>query len=195
MGLSPLEQGFVGLSFSGDGEILAATTFEELAIWSTGSLERLELETSSDWGWTRLIGDSLYVSRKDASILRVDPLSSLPIGNPLIGHPGIAGNYALDEANGRLASLGGTVRVWDLETGRQLGRELPSFPINMEFTDDGTVLSVSTSDHVSLWNFDTDTRSGIACEIAGRNLTADEWDQFGPRTLERRATCPQFPLP
>ena len=117
-----------------------------------------------------------------------------PITVALIGNPGGSGVYAFDSANGRLANLGESVKVWDLETGQQLGRELPGRFFNIDYTADGTVLSVSTDDRVTLWNYDTDTWPEIACNLAGRNLTEDEWNQLGPRTIERRATCPQFPL-
>jgi hypothetical protein len=61
--------------------------------------------------------------------------------------------------------------VFDLDTGRQLGREA-----------------------ISLWNFDTDSWADLACRLAGRNMTRDEWEQIGPRTIEYRATCEAYPL-
>ena len=98
-------------------------------------------------------------------------------------------------ATGATSGTGG-LKVWDLETGEQLGADLPyqGRAGRYEFTADGSVLSVPDVDRVTLWNFDTDTWADIACEMAGRNLTPEEWDQLGPRTIERRATCPQFPL-
>ena len=194
MELAELEQSFVGLSFTSDASLIAATTFDDIAVWETDSLERLDVEFGQNWGWSRLVGDELIVSADDGSLLRIDPRTGDPVGEPLIGGGG-AGTYALDPVNGRLASLGDRARVWDLESGKQLGRGLPALPIVLEFTADGSILSVVTEDRVTLWNYDTDSWAEIACEYAGRNLTADEWDQFGPRTIERRATCPQFESP
>jgi hypothetical protein len=34
---------------------------------------------------------------------------------------------------------------------------------------------------------------GLACDAAGRNMTADEWSEFGPRDLGQVQTCPQWP--
>ncbi|MDG2112371.1 MAG: hypothetical protein P8N02_07145 [Actinomycetota bacterium] len=48
-------------------------------------------------------------------------------------------------------------------------------------------------DSFLLWNLDTSTWFDIACQAAGRNLTSEEWKQFGPRNEEYRATCPQWP--
>ena len=47
---------------------------------------------------------------------------------------------------------------------------------------------------IEVWNFDTDRWPEFACQLAGRNLTQDEWEQVGPRTIDRRATCEQYPL-
>ncbi len=47
---------------------------------------------------------------------------------------------------------------------------------------------------ISLWNFDTDTLADLACRFAGRNMSADEWSQFGPRTIDYRATCDQYAI-
>ena len=54
------------------------------------------------------------------------------------------------------------------------------------------MLTVPDSDGLGLWNFDTDSWADIACRFAGTNLTADEWAQVGPRTIDYRPTCPQY---
>lgn len=55
-------------------------------------------------------------------------------------------------------------------------------------------LVVADDDRVTVWNYDTDTWADIACAVAGRNLTTEEWEQLGPRTIEYRATCEQYPI-
>ena len=44
-----------------------------------------------------------------------------------------------------------------------------------------------------MWNLDTDSWFGIACQAAGRNLTEREWERVGPRDSDYVATCPQWP--
>ncbi|MGI9621757.1 MAG: hypothetical protein ACR2PK_02890, partial [Acidimicrobiales bacterium] len=149
MALSELEQSFVGLSFNGDASLIAATTFDNLAVWETDTLERLDLERQPNWGWTRLVGDELIITATDGTLLRVDPRTGQETNPPLLTNTG-AGNYALDTANNRLASLGEVVRVWDLDSGKQIGRGLPMVPIQVEFTGDGSLLSVATEDRVTL---------------------------------------------
>ena len=46
---------------------------------------------------------------------------------------------------------------------------------------------------VGIWNYDVDSWSTLACDLAGRNMTLREWDDFGPSDEPYRATCPQFP--
>ncbi len=88
-------------------------------------------------------------------------------------------------------------RVFDLATGRQLGRELPhdtNLTSRIEFSADGSILGVPSGDHVTPRNSDTGTWADLACAYAGRNLTAQEWEQLGPRTSECRATCPEYSI-
>jgi hypothetical protein len=97
--------------------------------------------------------------------------------------------------HGRLAVTSqDAVSIYDIETGRQIGNRLPYRPIRIEYTADGTQLVVAGDDRVTVWNYDTDTWDDIACDVAGRNLTTDEWEQLGPRTIDYRATCAQYPI-
>jgi serine/threonine protein kinase/WD40 repeat protein len=189
--VASIDGGTNAVYFSTDGSLLQVGEM----LWSTDPLELLDVGIVQEPDlFGLLIGDWIIVKREDDSLIRHDPLTQDPIGVPLIGNPGGSGVYAVDDTNGRLANLGESVKVWDLETGQQLGRELSGRFFNIDFTADGKQLSVSTDDRVTLWNYDTDTWPDIACKLAGRNLTEDEWNQLGPRTVERRATCPQFPL-
>ena len=117
------------------------------------------------------------------------------VGVPLldagIAYPTVDGDNSL-----YASAVGGeAVRVWDVASCRPLGDDLPFAPLRIAFSEDGSILAVPTEDQVTLWNFDTDTWDDIACEVAGRNMTAEEWEVFGPRTIERRATCDEDPLP
>jgi len=185
-----------GPNFSADGEYMAVvTTRGGFGVWTTNPLQRIEVPNPGDWVSGRFMGEWLFVIRTDGTVLRVDPGSFDPVGEPLL-MSGL-GYSKLDENNLRVTSSSGpAIKVWDLETGKQLGGDLPyaGGAARVEFTADGSVLSVPANGGVTLWNFDTDTWADIACEMAGRNLTADEWEQLGPRTIERRATCPQYPL-
>jgi serine/threonine protein kinase/WD40 repeat protein/DNA-binding winged helix-turn-helix (wHTH) protein len=194
LGLPDGNQEVFGATVSSDGELIAGTTRDELQVWSTDTQETIVSGMPQGWRGAVFAGNWLVGIREDGAVIVVDPHTLEPVAEPLIGHTEGVTVTAFDEVNSRLVTMAESVRVWDLETGRQLGRELPLLGGTMEFTADGSVLSVPTAKGVSLWNFDTDTWVEIACQFAGRNLTEDEWEQVGPRTVERRATCPQYPL-
>jgi WD40 repeat protein len=193
MDLSPGDGDLVLPSFSEDGTLVAAsTTIGTTAVWSTDTFGRLDHLPRSGGG--RLVGEWLAM-RTGEGIQRFDPWTGEPVGDPLLSPPPGAFYHALDRANFRFAVPGSNeVKIYDLATGQQLGRELPIRGLRIGYTEDGSILMVPGSDRVTLWNYDTDTWAEIACELAGRNMTEDEWDHLGPRTIERRATCEQFPL-
>jgi WD40 repeat protein len=86
----------------------------------------------------------------------------------------------------------GRVSLWDGGTGEQLATVLPGNPGSWAiatFLPDGHTLIIATTDH-QVFTWDTRLESWVerACEIAGRNLTSDEWrDAFGDRRY--RQTC------
>ncbi len=180
-------------SFTSDGNVVGLNTGGgNIAVWSTETYEPL-----GAWygrGTARLAGPWLLVVENE-ELRRFDPWTLEEIGTPLIGPPEGFFYPVADELAGRIAVPGtDTAVVYDLESGLQLGRELPYAPIRIQYSADGKVLMVAGEDRVTLWNYDTDSWADIACGLAGRNLTEIEWEQLGPRTIERRATCEEFPL-
>ena len=55
-------------------------------------------------------------------------------------------------------------------------------------------LITTTPNQLLAWNLDVKTWPAVACEAAGRNLTLDEWERFGPDE-PYHATCDQWPSP
>ncbi|HEU4452664.1 MAG TPA: TIR domain-containing protein [Longimicrobium sp.] len=64
------------------------------------------------------------------------------------------------------------------------------------FTADGRRLVTGSRDTrtVSVWELDLERLIRRACQVAGRNLTSDEWGQYFP-THPYRRTCPAYPGP
>jgi WD40 repeat protein/DNA-binding SARP family transcriptional activator/class 3 adenylate cyclase len=87
----------------------------------------------------------------------------------------------------------GRVSLWDGESGTLLGTVKPGptdEPVRTEFLSDGHTLLIASSDG-ALYTWDTRPEHWIefACDVAGRNFTADEWrDAFGHRPYGE--TCP-----
>jgi len=129
-------------------------------------------------------------------LLQLDPDTLAPIGPPLVA-PFFWLSSLVGNGRGDLVAVSGWngfTRVFDTATGTQLGRPMGgNLNLNFNFARDGTTLLVQEDDHIAIWNYDRTTWPDVACQLAGRNLTREEWQDIGPRTLEYRATCPQFP--
>jgi WD40 repeat protein len=195
-------------SFTDDSRRLVTQYGDEWVMWDPNAGEIIDegprpgAEFTHPW----LAGDTLYAAGPPDSglpthsIQRLDPESYEPVGDPLIGHRNSVA-MILDNANNDLIvtkSITGTVRLWDRETGEQIGRTMRDWfgspPRSLTMSTDGTVLTQLNGAYVGVWDFDVDNWPNIACEFAGRNMTAEEWDDFGPQTIEYRATCPAYPL-
>ena len=130
-----------------------------------------------------------------------------PLGAPLKGHTGPVGGVAYSPDGSVLAAstLGfARSRIWDAETGAAIGQELvmgrtPStfatFLIDHiqgsrpAFSPDGASVAVPSYDGTTaVWDLDPQHWLDAACDLVGRNLTRDEWDQYLGR-FDYRQTC------
>ena len=85
--------------------------------------------------------------------------------------------------------------LWDAGTGAPLNKVLVGRPdegkMAPTFLDDGHTVLVTSTEGAAIYTLDTRPEHWIqvACAIAGRNLTLDEWsDAFNDRPY--RETCP-----
>jgi hypothetical protein len=100
--------------------------------------------------------------------------------------------------NGRVAlvsSLQGW-RLVDLKLGQSITPWMPMyFPSTASFGADATtVYSQAPNGDGEVWHLSPDHLRAVACNLAGRNLTAQEWNQYLSWAGPQRATCPQHPL-
>jgi len=121
-------------------------------------------------------------------------LGTLPgSGRALLG-------LSMDAQQKRLLAVGLdlSMRLYDLQSRTQLGGD-----ISLDGTDvppaairpDGLQAAVATPSGIVVWDLDPQHWMSAACEVAGRNLTRDEWDLYIGDLAEYHQTCPQFPLP
>lgn len=102
-----------------------------------------------------------------------------------------------------MASGGGdqTVILWDITDP-----ENPSQPVVLNghtsailnggifFLADGNTLVSASKDEIILWDIDQQSWIEKACNLAGRNFTSSEWEQFIGRNIPYDATCPDLPV-
>jgi WD40 repeat protein len=150
-----------------------------------------------------------------ASTVRMWDVATHRLAAPLLkGHDGFVTGVAYDRQGRFLATTAfGATRLWDPETGMAYGDELEAAPvpasrqpelellppflfIRNAFSPDGRFLVTSGADsHAMLWDLRLETWRTRACEIAGRNLTREEWRVYLPEGRPYRTTCKQWPAP
>jgi tetratricopeptide (TPR) repeat protein len=93
------------------------------------------------------------------------------------------------------ASGGSGVDVWDLEDGRQLAHlSHEALVEGLAFAPDGRQVATVTSDGtIRLWQLVENELVKLACDLAGRNLTYQEWTLYVPNR-PYGLTCPQWPV-
>jgi WD40 repeat protein len=118
----------------------------------------------------------------------------------LRGHANNVNTLAFSEDKHWLAtgSDDGTALLWDL-TAPDPGEE----PIHLSdhqgpvktlaFSPDSHWLATGSGDNtIRLWLVRFEDLKNLACQIAGRNLTQDEWKKFLPQQAYHK-TCKQWP--
>lgn len=196
-----------GLAFDPTGERLLVSYLSgrsqlwDVATWTTVDDESFETRdiVRADWSRDgRLVATTAFdgtISIRDGATFEEQTV--------LVGaEAGLAG-LAFSPDN-TLLLTNREALLWDLETGTQVGIGFGGSVVDGDestlpggsFTADQEELRlVTAADQAALiWNLDTESWADIACRVAGSNLTAHEWNQWGPRDTEPYAICPDQPL-
>ena len=191
-------------SFSADGAYMMVsvqtTEGEQWRVFDTETGDTVHVGGGEIWTQPWISGTTIYanlpnsfdIERRDVETLEV-------VGPPLIGHTLVLNAIEDDLDSDRIVTqaTNGTVRVWDRESGEQIGREIAigrqAAGTGIALARDGDLVGIFLDTEFAVWNYDVESWADLACEIAGRNMTQREWDDFGPQDAEYRVTCPQFP--
>lgn len=85
--------------------------------------------------------------------------------------------------------------IIDLETWTIIGDSLPSKSgVWLSPSSNGKYVPTVADGLIRVWTVQPDKWPAIACRAAGRNLTENEWKQFGPNGEPRVKTCEQWDL-
>ena len=195
-----IDRGRGGLFFSPDGRRLAVPGCcrpgSPIEVWDARSGER-ELSVAVD-GYAATVafspdGRLLAAGTNSGKVLLLDAQDGERLGPPIeVGKDEI--DPVSFSPDGRLlaASSGDqTATVWDVASRKQLGTTFPAVqgvvPV-AQFAPDGDLVIAYLADAVK-WPMDPRTWARFACKVAGRDLTAAEWDDILPDRDHQRV-CP-----
>jgi WD40 repeat protein len=178
-----------GLAFSRDGKLIAAATGRDgidihdahsgkLVKWVNTTVSR-SVAFSPD-------GSLLAAGLFDGTVHFFSTDGWKHVGRPFDAHSGRVTSTAFSPDGRTLATGGadGTVALWDVETGKPIGVPLmvePDTLVFAAFSPDGSHLfAVSTGSRGIRLDASADDWKRHACLVAGRDLTAREWEDALP---------------
>lgn len=198
--------GIFNMEFSPDGSMLAASDIGDVVVWDTGSWEVAHVfEPTADDSFLETAftpdGSELAVASQRNGLIMFDLESgdrrSLAAGTVApIGFNNI--NGLAITSDGRFAVVAGDgANLVDIESGTLIGAPFPTSTETQGASVGSAAVSLvtSTEEHLLLWDLSSDDWPEIACLAAGRNLTLDEWEQFGWPGEPYNATCDRWPDP
>jgi WD40 repeat protein len=165
----------------------------KLLLWRATDWRQLGMVTA-DTSWILCVALS-----PDGSLLAAGGVGERQVtlwnvaSHKLVGrlpHPNFVGSAAFDPAGRTLATSAedGKVRLWDLDSQRQIGRPLPGAENGTGMTGNVSafdpsgnhLIALSDSGAPFVWNMNPDRWKQQACAVVGRSLTREEWTELLP---------------
>ena len=121
-------------------------------------------------------------------------------GAPLTQTISIPGSsiYAVSSSPNGQDAVVNTTQGWrliDLAAQQPIGPWIPDLEPSLPVVGaNDTVYTQGVTGDAEVWDLNGTNLRNVACSLAGRNLTSEEWQQYLPWAGPRRATCPQYPL-
>jgi hypothetical protein len=127
-------------------------------------------------------------------LMMVDPDTMKPVGAEFPTGRGILSAIALSADEHRLMVLGidSAWRIFDVNSRSQLGEDIDVGVVEggAALRPDGLEMAAASDHGIVVWDLDPSHWIAAACEVAGRNLTRQEWDHYLGVLGGYRETCP-----
>jgi DNA-binding SARP family transcriptional activator len=140
-------------------------------------------------------GSHVAVTGQSSELAAVDVHSGRQQhGSTALAGEGVSVRYSDDGSRIVTGSGDGAVTLWNGRTLEALGTVYPRqqgdpVSVRADFGGDHDVTIASYDGHTFSWYIDDDRAVDYACQMAGRNLTHDEWSEFLPEQAFREV-CP-----
>jgi WD40 repeat protein len=144
-------------------------------------------------------GETVVAATADGHVVELDAVTLEPTGAPFPGTNGAVGTLAIDDSGTRLLvrAHDDSLRFYDIPTRTQLGEPIDTDVgfANAALRGDGLAAAAVTGQGITIYDLDPAHWVEAACELAGRNMTPEEWDRYIGDLEDYRPTCPDDPNP
>jgi WD40 repeat protein len=177
------------------GETVVITAFDEdgpvTTFYSGATGEALGDDLRGPW-ITAVSLDGVLVGASNGTVVRYDMETREPTAT-LAGARGEVNTLQFSDDGAVLVAtaLDQTVSIYDVASGIRLGDPIPSdapFVFPGFLRPDGRAVAVTDQRGIAIWSLDRSTLIDAACKMAGRELTAIEWDTY-LLSVPQRALC------
>ncbi len=186
--------------FSKNGGILVSASWDgSIILWDISEMKPIGAPLIGHDGAVVSVAVSpsapiLASAGRDGMIILWDMETGEQLRPPLEGHAASVWQVEFSPDGNMLASVScavgtpqgncdqGEIRLWDVDTGRQIGQPFlghQDVAWSVAFSPDGSKLaSVSRDGSIVIWDVSLDSWISQACDIANRNLTEAERQQY-----------------
>ncbi len=199
----PAGSGVWWIDFSADGRMFAASNQASVAIWDTGdwstiaSIDAPESDVFTDLAFAPDGRELALISER--GVVALHDLDTGETRTLVSGAEPVSGvlnvNSIEFSADGNyLTVVGDGASLIDVDAGRLVGSPFPNRDlVSGSIAGDGQSFVTGTEKHLLVWRLEPEMWPEIACRAAGRNMTLEEWEQFGWPDEPYHATCDQWP--
>lgn len=137
----------------------------------------------------------LAIGRELGDVIIWDIENKQPL-RKISGHQSAVTDVEFSPDNGFLitSSRDHTARLWDIDNTRKLPIVLDDhtdWVMTATYSQDGSqVITGCKDNYIRIWQVEPQALADRICEAVGRNLTADEWQEYVGEGIPYQETCP-----